>query len=92
MPDRLKKLLEQQSESGVQHDSTLNMPPEDTFVVVSDAKEEALSALLALGYKAPQASKVINSVYSEGMKSEDLIRESLRSMVWVVRLQLDITV
>ena len=81
MRDRLKKLLEQQAATGETASSPLPMPVEDTFVVVSDAKEEALSALVALGYKAPQASKVINSVYTDGMTSEDLIRESLRSMV-----------
>ncbi|WP_100641948.1 Holliday junction branch migration protein RuvA [Alteromonas facilis] len=53
----------------------------DTLVPVSDVKEEAMSALLALGYKPQQASKAINAVYSEDMTSESLIRESLRSMV-----------
>lgn len=81
MRDRLKKLLEQQAEAGVPVGSPLPIPEESTFVVVSDVKEEALSALVALGYKSPQASKVINSVFREDMTSEDLIRESLRSMV-----------
>ncbi|MBF7073233.1 Holliday junction branch migration protein RuvA [Glaciecola sp. MH2013] len=45
------------------------------------AKDEALSALLALGYKPAQAEKVIKQVYKEDMTSEQVIRESLKSMV-----------
>ncbi len=45
------------------------------------AEEEAVSALLSLGYKAPQASKVISQVAKQGMTSEQLIREALKSMV-----------
>jgi Holliday junction DNA helicase RuvA len=45
------------------------------------AKDEALSALVALGYKPMQAEKVIKQVYAEGMTSEQVIRESLKSMV-----------
>lgn len=52
-----------------------------TVLPVSDVKEEAMSALVALGYKPPQASKAINAVYQDDMSSEALIREALRSMV-----------
>ncbi|MDT0581009.1 MULTISPECIES: Holliday junction branch migration protein RuvA [Alteromonadaceae] len=45
------------------------------------AKDEALSALLALGYKPVQAEKVIKQIYQDGMTSEQVIRESLKSMV-----------
>jgi Holliday junction DNA helicase RuvA len=45
------------------------------------AKDEALSALLALGYKPVQAEKVIKQIYQDGMSSEQVIRESLKSMV-----------
>ncbi|MFB9133783.1 Holliday junction branch migration protein RuvA [Vibrio sp. AK197] len=45
------------------------------------AEEEAIAALIALGYKSTQASKVVSKIYSDGMNSEDLIRESLKSMV-----------
>ncbi|WP_339387557.1 Holliday junction branch migration protein RuvA [Vibrio caribbeanicus] len=47
----------------------------------SNAEEEAVSALLALGYKPTQASKVVSQVMVEGMSSEKLIREALKSMV-----------
>lgn len=80
MRDRLKKLLEQ-PDAAASAISSIPMPAETAFVDRNDAKEEALSALVALGYKPQQASKVINSVFAESMSSEDLIRESLRSMV-----------
>ena len=50
-----------------------------TFVAVNSAREEAQSALIALGYKPAQASKLVDSVYQEGMESESLIRESLKA-------------
>ncbi|MFT4940891.1 MAG: Holliday junction DNA helicase RuvA [Paraglaciecola sp.] len=84
MRDRLKKLANEQSFIDVAGDSggdTLAYPHESTFVTKSDAKDEALSALMALGYKAAQASKVINSVYVKDLSSEELIREALRAMV-----------
>lgn len=46
-----------------------------------NAEEEAVSALLALGYKPQQASKVVSQVGKAGMSSETLIREALRAMV-----------
>jgi Holliday junction DNA helicase RuvA len=80
MRDRFKKLSLEQSASD---DFALqgNNSIENTFVTSSDAKEEALSALIALGYKAPQASKVISSVYVKDITSEELIREALRAMI-----------
>lgn len=50
-------------------------PPADTAV------EEAESALIALGYKPQEASKVVSKVAEEGMSREDLIRQALKSMI-----------
>ena len=49
--------------------------------VSGNAKEEAISALVALGYKPALAEKLIKQVYQEGMDCEALIRSSLKSMV-----------
>lgn len=46
-----------------------------------DASDEAVSALVALGYKSAQAEKVVKQVATEDMSSEQVIREALRSMV-----------
>lgn len=51
----------------------------ETIVAVNDAREEAQSALVALGYKPQQASKLVNSVYQDGMESEAVIREALKA-------------
>lgn len=45
------------------------------------AEDEAISALIALGYKPQQASKVVSQVAKAGMTSEAVIREALKSMV-----------
>lgn len=46
-----------------------------------DAASEAVSALVALGYKDVQAQKVVKQVSEPGMSSEALIRAALRAMV-----------
>lgn len=80
MRDRLKKLAEQGDSST--HLPTMPVETDATARVMTvDVKEDALSALVALGYKPAQAAKVINSVFKEGASSEELIREALRSMV-----------
>lgn len=43
--------------------------------------DEAVSALLALGYKPQIAAKVVGQVSKPGMSSEAVIREALRAMV-----------
>jgi len=45
---------------------------------LAGAKEEAVEALVALGYKPVEADKMIRSVYSNGMTTEELIRQSLQ--------------
>ena len=52
---------------------------EDTFV--NDEKGDAINALLSLGYKQAQADKAVKSVYKQGMVSQDIIRDALRSML-----------
>lgn len=51
-----------------------------TFVSKSSATQEAVSALVALGYKPQDASKVINQVETGGESAEELIRLALRHM------------
>ncbi|RTE86097.1 MULTISPECIES: Holliday junction branch migration protein RuvA [Gammaproteobacteria] len=45
------------------------------------AKEEALSALIALGYKPNQAETMIRKVATEDMDAETLIRTALKAML-----------
>ncbi|MGL5036967.1 MAG: Holliday junction branch migration protein RuvA [Aeromonas sp.] len=45
-----------------------------------DAADEAVSALVSLGYKPQQASQIVSKIASDGMSVEEIIRESLRSL------------
>ncbi len=47
----------------------------------ADALKDAISALVALGYKPQEASRMVNAVESEGLASEAVIRLALRAMV-----------
>ncbi len=46
-----------------------------------DADREAVSALISLGYKPQEASRMVQSVDSEGLNSEDIIRAALKAAV-----------
>lgn len=80
MKDRLKKwtgadLLTPESDKMVFDNEFTNSAANN------NAKDEAISALVSLGYKPVLAEKVIQQVYQEGMDCEALIRSSLKSML-----------
>lgn len=50
-------------------------------IASQSAADEAVSALVALGYKPQQASKVVSQVAQPDMSSEAVIKEALKSMV-----------
>jgi len=43
--------------------------------------EEAVSALIALGYKPPQASSMVSQIDSHDVSSEDIIRDALKASI-----------
>lgn len=43
--------------------------------------DDAISALVALGYKLPEASRMVQAVEAEGMTSEAIIRQALQASV-----------
>jgi Holliday junction DNA helicase RuvA len=51
-----------------------------TGAPVSNAENDALSALLSLGYKPQEASRAVAAVKEDGLSSEDLIRRALKGM------------
>lgn len=73
MRDRLKEWHDPQALSGVPATSAAPMP--------ADASREAVGALIALGYKPAEASRMVSAVEAEGMDSEALIRAALRAAV-----------
>jgi Holliday junction DNA helicase RuvA len=44
----------------------------------SNAKQEAISALCALGYKAAEASKMVQNIAQEDKSCEEIIRLALK--------------
>ena len=46
-----------------------------------DATEEAISALISLGYKPQEAGRFVQNVAKESMDCEDIIREALKASV-----------
>ncbi|MCY1356356.1 Holliday junction ATP-dependent DNA helicase RuvA [compost metagenome] len=64
-----------------------NMPAIAQLVVepraaaaVSSAENDAVSALIALGFKPQEASRAVSAVREEGLSSEELIRRALKGM------------
>ncbi len=49
--------------------------------IFSNPADEAVSALVSLGYKPQEASKYVLAVASEDMSSEEIIREALKASV-----------
>lgn len=47
---------------------------------VSSAENDAVSALISLGYKPQEASRAVATVKEDGLSSEDMIRRALRGM------------
>jgi Holliday junction DNA helicase RuvA len=75
MSDRLKDW----SVSGLPNSSDSDVK-EAAAPCAGDVTQEAVSALVALGYKPQQASKAVAQVDADGLKSEELIRLALRQL------------
>lgn len=57
------------------------MPASPTKRTAKIEISEAESALIALGYRPQEAAKAIAALDTEGMRSEEIIRQALRNMV-----------
>lgn len=49
----------------------------------ADPAQEAVSALVALGYKPVEASRAVSGVPHDGLKSEDIIRQALKGLAGI---------
>ncbi|WP_395341823.1 Holliday junction branch migration protein RuvA [Ningiella sp. W23] len=84
LKDKLKDLdvAHASTPAAGQGPSIESAPSEQTILAPQlSSKEEAISALVALGYKPAQAEKSVKGVFSEDASSEQLIRDALKSMV-----------
>ena len=52
----------------------------DAVVTGSRAEQDALSALVSLGFKPAEASRAVRTIYAEDLRSEELIRLALRGL------------
>lgn len=52
-----------------------------TGLVAEDAEQEAVAALVVLGYKPQEASRMVSAVTRPDISSETLIREALRASI-----------
>jgi Holliday junction DNA helicase RuvA len=50
-------------------------------VPAADAVKDAISALVSLGYKPQEASRLINKLDTDGLESEEIIRAALKQAV-----------
>ena len=78
MRDKLKSLMEASHGSEREFVLQSNFTPAQT---VNSAEEDAIAALLSLGYKPAQASKSVSAAFKDGMDSETLIKAALKSML-----------
>ncbi|MDH5326344.1 MAG: Holliday junction branch migration protein RuvA [Gammaproteobacteria bacterium] len=53
---------------------------QEAAISPSHALKDAISALIALGYKPPEASRLVSGVDTQGQSSEDIIRLALKSV------------
>ena len=73
MRDRLKELLpETQGEEPAANIPDDGSPP--------DHIKDAVSALIALGFKPPEASRMVSGINTRGLPSEEIIRQALQSV------------
>ena len=73
MRDRLKELVPESQEAEL-HATTPNdaLPPDEI--------KDAVSALIALGFKPPEASRMVSGIDTKGLPSEEIIRQALQSV------------
>ena len=75
MRDRIKEL----SISPAQLSATQNVSASP--LIKNNGFDDAVAALVSLGYSAQQANKAVKAVYKEGDDSEDVIRNALKNML-----------
>ncbi|MFD2167069.1 Holliday junction branch migration protein RuvA [Thalassotalea euphylliae] len=79
MRDRIKD-WQVESQTPATDAAPLDLVSENAFIQ-SDAKGDAMNALVSLGYTQAQADKAVKAVYSKDKTSEVLIKEALKAML-----------
>ena len=63
------------------HPAAIVLPGSHATAADATPRDDAISALVALGYKLPEASRMVQSLDTEGLASEAIIRLALQSSV-----------
>ncbi len=66
-------------QSGITSNMSIK-PSAKPIIRKNDVCQDAVRALIALGYKPQEASRLISKVFEEGLDSEQLIRRALQSL------------
>ena len=82
MRDRLKPIIESgqlayEPLSASLGESASNQQP---LRIMTSVQQSACDALIALGYKPPQAEKMVKSVFSEELSLEEVIKQALQGV------------
>jgi Holliday junction DNA helicase RuvA len=56
-----------------------------TVIGTPQPADDAVSALITLGYRPPEASRMVQAVQEEGLSTEDIIRRALQSTLRTAR-------
>lgn len=75
LKDKLKGFAFEGSGSSGGLDAEVDLPADSVLM------QEAMSAMVVLGYSAQEARKAVSASYKEGMQVEELIRLALRALV-----------
>lgn len=73
MRDRIKELMPDTEVAATPAGAELDAMPPDEI-------KDAVSALIALGFKPPEASRMVSSIDTKGLPSEEIIRQALQSV------------
>lgn len=79
MRDRLSGLFDLESKNKI--GSQEEKPLSQAAFSISSPSQEAISALVSLGYKVQEANKVIAQIDVTGLSAEAIIRQSLKKMM-----------
>lgn len=79
MRDRLKPVIESGLLAYEPITSSTTSEPAQSRIMTS-VQQSACDALIALGYKAPQAEKMVKSVFDESLSLEEVIKQALQGV------------
>ena len=59
----------------------VTLPGERSGIAAVNPVDDAISALVALGYRLPDAARMVQTIAPDGLTSEAIIRQALQASV-----------